>query len=202
VIAGESLKFKLSEIAEIHAGIYRKPDLYGDIIYLQVKHFDNKGNIISDKISSKDLKLNKRLKKHLLQNDDIIFAAKGDKNFAFLYHHKLGPAVASSSFLVIRIMDSQKKRIKPEYLHWFLNHPFTQALIKMQAKGSALPVISKAVMENFEIPIPSLKIQMQIKKINELWKSEKSLMQKIISQKEKMYQMILYKQANGEQING
>lgn len=36
---------KLKNIAKIQTGIYKKPDFYGDIIYLQAKHFYENGRI-------------------------------------------------------------------------------------------------------------------------------------------------------------
>ena len=40
---------------------------------------------------------------HILRQGDVLFAAKGTKNFAALYESKYHTAVASTSFFVIRV---------------------------------------------------------------------------------------------------
>jgi restriction endonuclease S subunit len=192
------MNIQLSELTDIKTGIYKKPDLYSDILYLQAKHFDEAGEIISAKALTKELKSDQRIEKHLLQNNDIIFAAKGDKNFAFLYQQSLGKAVASSTFFVIRIKKEYQRLISTGYLQWYLNHPLTQSFIKSNAKGTALPVISKTVLADLEIPVPPMDTQKKISEMDDLWQQEKLLIGKILLKKNQLYQTILYQQARGE----
>ena len=65
--------------------------------------------------------------------------------------------MASPSFLIIRIDDPT--RILPEYLCGFLNLPSTRQLLTAQAQGSAIASLSKADLEEFEIPLPPLERQ-------------------------------------------
>lgn len=195
------MKFKLNQLAVIQTGIYRKPELYGDTLYLQAKHFDANGNLHPRIILKGELKSDKNLNKHLLKNGDIIFAAKGEKNFAFLFPKDLGNAVASSTFFIIRIKNKKRGKITPEFLHWYLNHPFTLAKLKNKAKGSVLPVISIKDLQNLEIEIPPQKVQEKIHRINKTWLKEKLLIEEIISKKDKFYQTILYRWAKGDRSN-
>ncbi|RMF58740.1 MAG: hypothetical protein D6748_07950 [Calditrichaeota bacterium] len=195
----EFVTLKLNDIAEIQTGIYRIPDLYGDVIYLQAKHFTKNGVLISPEHLTRELRLTANLEKHLLKNDDILFAAKGDKNFAFRYHADMGDAVASSTFLVIRIKEEQHHKIITEYLQWLLNHPFTQSRLKAQARGSSLPHISKKELAKLLIPLPPLPKQQRILEMYDLWQREMNLSQQIIDKKQKLYQAILYNWAKGEE---
>jgi hypothetical protein len=55
----------------------------------------------------------------MLKDGDVLFAAKGTKNFAAVFENHNEPSVASTSFFVIRPTD---KKVLPQYLAWFLNN--------------------------------------------------------------------------------
>lgn len=177
------MKTPLKNITTIQTGIFAKPELGGDIVYLQAKHFFENGTISSS--LHPDLKLEDIGSRHLLQPGDVLFAAKGSKNFAAVYESHNPPAVASTSFFVLRFVQSQ---LLPEYLAWFLNNPSTQVLLKGQAIGTSMPSISKQVLENVEIPLPDLETQKVILEISKLRAKEKALKQEIETLREKQIQ--------------
>ena len=127
--------------------------------------------------------------KHLLKDGDVLFSAKGSKNFAAVYEGHNPAAVASTSFFVIRLND---KRILPEYFAWFLNSQVTQSLLKGQAIGTSIPSISKQVLENLEMAVPSIEIQKAILQITALRNKEKSFKQKIETLREKQIQQKIF----------
>lgn len=182
------MKPKLKEISNIQTGVFAKPNTDGDVVYLQARHFDEHGKLIID--LHPDLNKIDINPKHLLLPGDILYAAKGTKNFATLYEAKNIPAVASTSFFVIRI-ENVVKNILPAYLVWFINHPDTQALIKNQAMGSSIASISKGVLEELGIPIPALETQKIILKIASLRERELALKAQIESLKEKQIQHLI-----------
>jgi restriction endonuclease S subunit len=120
----------------------------------------------------------------------VLFAAKGFKNFATVYEMHNLPAVASTSFFVIRLKD---ENIISGYLAWFMNHPLTQTLLKANAHGTAMASISKVVLQELEISIPSLQTQKIILKISELRKNEKQLTQQLEELKEHQIQHQIFK---------
>ncbi|MFQ5486714.1 MAG: restriction endonuclease subunit S [bacterium] len=182
---------QLQEIATIQTGVYRKPDLYGDIIYLQAKHFNGNGEIVSN--LPRDLKYDSRLEKHILKNNDILFAAKGVRNFAFLYEERLGDSIASSTFFVIKIHKKNRQVVLPEYLHWFFNQPQAQVFFRANAKGSSLPSVSMLDLGRLEIPIPKPAEQKRILAFHALWQKEKNITQTLLTKKELLYQEIMRK---------
>lgn len=177
---------KLKEIAEIHTGAFAKPTISGEIVYIQAKYFDQKGNLIST--LHPDLNHDEISEKHLLKEGDILFAAKGTKNFAACYESKNQPAVASTSFFVIRIRGNYQDKVLPEYLRWYLNNPNSQKFLKGKAIGSSIVSISKSVLEELEITIPDLQTQESILNITHLRSKEKFLNSKIETLKEKQIQ--------------
>ena len=180
------MKTILKYITNIQTGVFAKPIQKGKIVYLQAKHFDANGEI--SETLYPDLELNSKLEKHLLKKGDVLFAAKGSKNFATWYNNNEMPAVASTSFFVIRLTD---KNVLPGYLTWLLNHPGTQILLKKQARGSSIASISKAVLSELEISVPSIQKQKLILKIFKLRNREKKIKQQIEKLREKEIQNLL-----------
>lgn len=168
------MKIELGNIASIQTGLFSKTVSDGEIVYLQVKHFDENG--ILQKALHPDLKEDTVTDRHLLWDKDILFAAKGTKNFAALYEQSDFPCVASTTFFVIRLSD---RKVLPEYLVWFMNQPHTQKILKSGAIGSSIVSISKSVLEKIEVPIPSIQIQKNILKIVALRNKEKCIKSRI-----------------------
>lgn len=177
------MKKTLKNISSIQTGLFAKPDSYGELVYLQAKHFDESGHL--NTILHQDLKQDNVTEKHLLKDGDVLFAAKGVKNFAAVYESHNLPAVASTSFFVIRLFD---KNIMPEFLAWYINHPNSQKFLKAKAIGSSIVSISKTVLEELEISIPDIPAQKAILKITQLRQTEKHLKQQIEMLREKQIQ--------------
>ena len=76
----------------------------------------------------------------------------------------------------------------PEYISWFLNTPSIQEWLKSRAKGSGIPSISKAILEELEVLIPDLQTQEIILEITQLRNAEKELKQQIEILREKQIQ--------------
>jgi restriction endonuclease S subunit len=185
------LKKVLKDITRIQTGVYAKADSQGEVTYLQAQYFNEAGEI--DSKPHPDLRLGRKLTKHLLKSGDVLFAAKGNRNFAAIYEAKLGLAVASSTFFVIRLNEDFRKKVRNDFLAWFLNQPQSQQYLKSKAIGTSLPSISKPVLESLEIAVPTIAIQKAILKIYELQKKEKQLKQQIEELRERQMQYILLK---------
>lgn len=165
------MKSKLKAIAQLISGLYTKPDIDGEVYYVQAKHFNSNGDF--DFSVKPDLKLEGKIEKHLLKTGDILLVAKGGNNFAVQYKGLIQKAVASSIFIVIRIKDQDA--ILADYLTWYLNHPQTQLLLKEYSKGSGIPSIAINVLSELEVYIPPLVKQRTIIELYKLRKKEKEI---------------------------
>jgi len=179
------LKTTLKHISSIQTGVFAKPNIGGDVVYLQAKHFSETGQL--NAILHPDLMPDTVSAKHLLNKGAVIFVAKGTKNFAAVYDLDI-PAVASTSFFVIRINESYKHNIIPEYLAWWMNQSFSQTFLKAQAIGTSIVSISKVVLEELEITIPDIHKQELILKINTLRNKETELIKQLETLKEQQLQ--------------
>jgi restriction endonuclease S subunit len=184
------LKTTIGHIANIQTGIFAKPMKEGQIVYLQAKHFNENGQLKSS--LHPDLEIDSISGKHILQDGDVIFAAKGTKNFAAWYESKNQPAVASTSFFVIRLNKNFQNNILPEFLAWYINQPISQKFLKGKAMGTSIVSISKSVLEELDISIPDLHTQRAILKIAQLRNSEKNLKQEIETLREKQIQQRIF----------
>ncbi|NUN08653.1 MAG: restriction endonuclease subunit S [Ignavibacteriaceae bacterium] len=170
----------LKDIVRIQTGIYLKPNQFGNTVYIQLKDFNERGQLITHLIP--EISITDRLSHHLLNAGDILFAAKGDKNLAAIYRDEYPSAVASSSFFVLK----PTKEILPDFLVWFLNHPDSQKKLKSEAKGSSIASISMKALGNLEVKIPDLHIQQLILKVDELRKKEKCIQNELMSLKDQI----------------
>lgn len=187
------MKTTLKDIASIQTGVFAKPTAEGEVVYLQAKHFDEAGLI--NAILHPDLMAESIPERHLLRKGDVLFAAKGTKNFAAIYNID-EPSVASTSFFVIRLEEEFRVRILPEFLVWLMNHSITQAYLKGKAMGSSIASISKGVLEALEITIPPLQKQELILKISKLRNKEIELRQQIENLRDKQIQQQILKAIN------
>lgn len=188
----------LKNVASITSGVYSKPAAQGEVAYLQIKDFDENGRLNQNILPT--LNVSKKINKNLLQENDILVVARGTKNFASRYEGTLRLAVASSTFLVVRLKSKSINFIHPDYLMWVLNHPSTQNYFNSVAMGSSLASISKPVLEGLELPVPPLEKQHLIVKINQLYFKERQLLKQLSTLKKQMIDTQLLNTAKHSEI--
>ncbi|PNQ72858.1 hypothetical protein C1T31_10155 [Hanstruepera neustonica] len=169
------MKLKIRNICQISTGVYVKTERVGDVYYLQARDFNTYNEL--DPLLKPEVFSYNINEKHYLGKGDVIIAAKGSNHFAFTYNNEVQPAVASSMFIVLRQFDQNK--VIPGFISWFINHPQTQTLLEHSHKGSGIPSISKSIIGDLEINLPSLKEQELILSIDRLKINEAQLNQEI-----------------------
>jgi len=186
------MKIRIKNIVQLQTGIYAKPQPDADVYYIQARHFDRNREFITS--VNPDLSLDQKLEKHFLQTGDVLVAAKGYDHFAVAYKGIVKPAVASSMFMVLRIKD--RKRILPEYLAWFINHPSTQTILSGNSKGTSIPSLSKTDIGDLELTIPSIQKQECILNIQALRQRETMIQQQITQLREQYIQQSILNTLN------
>lgn len=168
------MKYPLSFIAKLLSGVYAQPHpgVVADAFYLQGIHFDEYGAF--NPLVKPQVKLDFRTEKHLLQEGDVLFAAKGLNNFAVVYEESIGPAVASSSFIVIRLNRDKQDLFHPRYLAWYLGHTPEVKLFHKQL-GTTIPSISISALSELEIGLIPMDRQQLILQIQDLRYREERL---------------------------
>src|SRR5437667_8846670 len=114
-------QLKLSTLCSIRSGYpFRgriEHDANGIVRVIQMRDFDYRNMTISNNLTR--VKEERGMEKHFLKSGDVILVAKGFNNFAIEVGPRETQTLASGSFVILRIEDTQ--RILPGYLEWYLN---------------------------------------------------------------------------------
>lgn len=171
-----------SEIVPIHSlaqiragyqtrtGVENRPD--GSHALVQLRDFDEHRTLLDvrDLVRIEPGAINPV---QVLQDGDVLFLAKGAKNFAFVPSDLPRPALAASYFFILR----PDARILPSYLAWFLNLDSTKRLFSQFSGYSAhMPVVRRDVLEDVLVPLPSLNVQTRIIDLDGLMRQQQDLL--------------------------
>jgi restriction endonuclease S subunit len=179
----------LNTLVNFHSGIFAVKEPLANTLHLQVSDFTSNGTF--KKLAIPVLHLDSKFEKHLLKDGDVLFAAKGTNNFSVVYSSSYGPAIASSSFIVIRIKSNLSSKVTPQFIAWSLTTPLIQEKLKRHAVGTSIPSISSQQLYDLQITVPTMEKQKLIINIHELHLREKELLQQLAELKTSFIQKLL-----------
>jgi hypothetical protein len=178
---------KLKKIAKIQSGYISRgkidPREDGTCLLLQAKDVDaNRLSYRTDalvrflpRVSGKD---------RFLKPGDILFMARGARNFSVLINELPDSVLAAACFFVVRTANSE---ILPEYLCWYLNQsPVEEYLKRFSGRGVHMPVVRRAVLESIDTPLPPIKVQKQVSALNKLLVTEQVLYKKLAEKRKNL----------------
>lgn len=192
---------KIKDIAKVHSGITfrrNKKEESGQIYkVIQLSALDEFNRVNKNELTQSNEIIPKD--RHLLQPGDIIFSSKGGYNFASIVPEDLGPTVAASTFLILKSID---KKIKPEYLAWYINSREGQDYLSEVRKRTSIPYVSKTEFVEMPVLIPSLKTQELIVNIETLKVQEQELRQALKEKRKKLIDAKLLNHINKKAPGG
>jgi len=113
----------------------------------------------------------------ILKKGDILFMARGARNFSVILKDVPEAALAAACFFIIRV---SSEKIVPGFLGWYLNQsPVEKYLRTHTGRGVHMPVVRRAALENIDIPVPPLEIQNKIAELDVLMRKEQELLDKL-----------------------
>jgi len=119
-----------------------------------------------------------------LRTGDVLFMARGTRNYSVLINEIPERALAAACFFIVRVSSDQ---VLPYYLRWYLNQaPVDHYLSRHSGRGVHMPVVRRSVLESIEIPIPPLSIQNKIANIDFLMRKELELIDKLAEKRKKI----------------
>jgi hypothetical protein len=175
------MKKRIDEIAEVRTGYqFREkvePDAAGTHWVVQIKDVDaGRGH----RLNVDDLwkvKPPRDPAGDVLQEGDVLYLAKGRRNYATRVEHlPHGAAIAAAYFFVLRPRTGD---VCPDYLAWWINQPSAQKHLAQYFRGTNMPFIRMDDVASLEVPIPPLDVQRQIVKLYELSLRESALLRKL-----------------------
>jgi hypothetical protein len=134
----------------------------------------------------------------LLEND-ILFTARGTKNYAVLVDAAVAhyQAVAAPHFYVLRLTTP---RVLPAFLAWWLNQYPSQQYFQREAEGSVTKSIRRSVLENVPITMPSLSKQHAIIGLANTLKQERQLSEQLLRNGERLMNTIANDLFNDKEV--
>ncbi len=124
-----------------------------------------------------------------LSEDDILFAARGTKNYAVLVDAAAAnyQAVAAPHFYVLRLTAPS---VLPAFLVWWLNQHHSQQYFQREAEGSVTKSIRRNVLENTPIVAPSLGKQHAIIGLSNTLMQKRQLTEQLLRNGERLMNAI------------
>lgn len=181
----------LKNCCDMISGFQFKAKQGDDYKIIKLKDVSSDGIINYDELDT--FSYEKDISKFLLSEGDIIFKAKSVDNIAALIDRSVEGLVAFSAYIIIRIKEEYKDKILPGYLEIYLNSEKAQDYFKVNAEGSALPIIKIKTLEQLEIDVIPIEKQKELVEIYKLIKDEKTYVKKLIEVREGQFKAYLRK---------
>jgi restriction endonuclease S subunit len=120
----------------------------------------------------------------ILKKNDILFMARGTRNYSVLLRESPGSTLAAACFFIVRVSD---ENVLPAYLFWYLNQPpVERCLVRQSGRGVHMPVVRRSVLEKLDIPIPNLETQKKIVELEALRREEKDLINRLAEKRKQL----------------
>ncbi len=178
---------KLKEIAKIQSGYISRgkiePHEGGSHLLIQARDvYADSLSYRTDKIVSFSPVLSR--KDWVLRRDDLLFMARGTRNYSVILKEIPDQLLAAACFFIIRI---SSKEVLPDYLFWYLNQvPVDRYVKRLSGRGVHMPVVRRSVLESIDIPIPTVEVQNKISKLDVLFRNEMALLEKLAEKRKKL----------------
>lgn len=172
--------------------IKEQPD--GEVQVVQIKDINEYNKIDWENISRSVLTGKKA--PNLIENDDVLFLARGNKNIAISMEGVSADTVCSPVFFQLKIRD--KTELIPEFLVWQLNQEQTERYIAENCGGTVQRNVTKKALEGLKITIPSMEKQAQIVRLVQCYQKEIATYEKLIFNRNQMMTAVAKKIFSGE----
>ena len=208
------MRFPLSALADVRLGYpFRTrvtPDPQGETALVQLA--DLNGGVL-DTTALVRVHL-KKIREHFsLQPGDILLRARSQINDAtYVADMTLSPGivrvVAAAPIVVVRVRPSPDRagglpegvtELDARYVHWLLNHPQTQAVLRAQSTGHHAEILRKGVLEELRLPVPAPAVQKLIVEAAGLLERELLLRRQVLEERRAMIQRLLLRHAETEE---
>jgi hypothetical protein len=175
---------KLTKLSEIQSGYISRakiePKEEGSHYLLQAKDVD--GDRLTYRTNSL-VRFDPVMSRNdwLLKRGDVLFMARGSRNYSVMLNEIPHSTLAAACFFVIRV---KAQEILPGYVYWYLNQaPVMRYLTRHSGRGVSMPVVTRSVLEGIDVPAVPVKIQEGIVEIETLVSAEQELLRSLSAKK-------------------
>lgn len=119
---------------------------------------------------------------HLLQKGDVLFMARGSRNYAVVVDDELPvPCMAVASFHVLR---PNLFKVVPVFLAWLLNQDSSQIYFRANNTGTTIPMVNLDMLKAMPVRLPPMVKQLQIAALIRFTHLERVLMNQLAEQRQ------------------
>lgn len=181
---------RLGDIAAVSAGFPFRGAVIaareGNALVVQMKNVDAEQGV--DWASVPRTNLPGKKEPDWLREGDILFAARGSKNYAALIVSPPERAVCSPHFFVIRIRNDAATL--PAFVAWLINQTPARKYFEQSATGSYILNIRRQVLESLELVIPPRAQQEIIVALHQAVHSEQKILERLIANRKSQMEAI------------
>lgn len=128
-----------------------------------------------------------------LQRGDVVFTARGARNYALCMDEVLLPTVCSQYFFLLRVKSSPLTLVLlPEFLAWQINRAPAQRYLASNAEGSDQLSIRRGVLEALPLVVPSIEKQQRVVALANAARRERQVLENLIRNGEKQLDALAY----------
>jgi restriction endonuclease S subunit len=174
--------YTISALADIQAGHPFRGGIPlvpgGNAYALQMRDLSSAGSVGSvDWTGLVQTQIDQQKTPQWLQAGDIVFVARGARNFAVCLSGVPKPTVCSQYLFLLRVTSEQ---ILPPFLAWQINRAPAQRYLASNAEGSDQLSIRRGVLEALSIAVPPISQQRAIVALADAAAQEKTQLEALI----------------------
>lgn len=124
-----------------------------------------------------------------LQRGDVIFAARGMRNYALCMDEVPLPTVCSQYFFLLRV---KTPALLPEFLAWQINRAPAQRYLASNAEGSDQLSIRRGVLEALPLVVPFIEQQQRVVALAKDARRERQVLETLIRNRERQLDAIAF----------
>ncbi|KWN06882.1 restriction endonuclease subunit S [Burkholderia ubonensis] len=147
----------------------------GNAFALQMRDLSPTGEVGWDGLVQTDVDIGKPVQ--WLEPGDVVFVARGARNYAVCLREVPKPVVCSQYFFLLRV---KSPALLPEFLAWQINRAPAQRYLASNAEGSDQLSIRRPILECLPISVPPLKQQQLVISLAETAVHEERQLQDLI----------------------
>ncbi len=189
------MKSVLAKISEMSSGyLFLKkvtPDVHGKYAVVFISDISD-SPVLRDRPSTYELPTEPQ-PIHFLKKGDILIQVRGKVRITYI-DADLPDTIASSNFLIVRVAE---EKILGRYLAWFLAQKPAQQYLERNQQGQTISMLSKKILSEMPVPVPSLERQQQIIRLIEAEEHCFDLIHKIQKKYERVFDAIAMKEFGG-----
>ena len=120
---------------------------------------------------------------------DVVFVARGQRNYAVCLSEVPLPTVCSQYFFLLRCTTP---KLSPEFLAWQINSAPCQRYLAKNAEGTDQLGIRRPVLESLQIAVPELETQHKIVSLHRHAVAERRVLESLIRNREQQLDVLAF----------